>query len=216
MIPEDLQWNDRGLLPVVIQDARTGAVLTLAYANAEALEKTIASKSTHLFSRSRNALWRKGETSGHTQEVVSVAYDCDADALLYRVIPNGPACHTGEETCFHKAMLRPAQHDTGGAAGADRRGSFVQAVQHLEKVLEERKGARPESSYVAKLYAGGVDKIGKKVGEEATEVVIAAKNDDRKELIWEAGDLLFHVLVLLKHKGIALDEIGAELLGRVR
>lgn len=208
MIPSELKWDADGLLPVVIQDAGTGAVLTVAYANAEALEKTIASKSTHLFSRSRQALWRKGESSGHTQDVVGVNYDCDADALLYRVNPHGPGCHTGEHTCFYRSMYRDE------VAGADR--SFAAAMQRLETVLEERKSAAPESSYVAKLYAGGVDRIGKKIGEEATEVVIAAKNQDRKELVWEAADLLFHLLVLLKHQDISLDEIGAELAGRAR
>jgi phosphoribosyl-ATP pyrophosphohydrolase/phosphoribosyl-AMP cyclohydrolase len=208
MIPAELKWDADGLLPVVIQDAKSGDVLTVAYANAEALQKTIASKSTHLFSRSRQALWHKGESSGNSQDVVDVKYDCDADALLYRVNPHGPGCHTGEHTCFHRSLY----HDEATAAS----GSFAGALQHLETVLERRKSAAPESSYVAKLYAGGVDRIGKKIGEEATEVVIAAKNADRKELVWEAADLLFHLLVLLKHENIPLDEIGAELAGRAR
>lgn len=206
MIPAELKWDADGLLPVVIQDAHTGAVLTLAYANAEALEKTIASRSTHLFSRSRQALWHKGQTSGNTQDVVDVSYDCDADALLYVVNPHGPGCHTGEHSCFHRTLYREA----------GRSDSFAAAMQRLEGVLEQRKTAPPESSYVAKLYAGGVDRIGKKIGEEATEVVIAGKNGDRKELVWEAADLLFHLLVLLKHQDVSLDEIGAELAGRAR
>lgn len=205
MIPE-LKWDDAGLLPVIVQDAGSGDVLTLAYANAEALQKTIASKSTHLFSRSRNELWHKGATSGNTQDVVAVAYDCDADALLYRVNPHGPACHSGERSCFHRDIY------SAEAPGE----SFAAALDRLNHVLEQRKAAAPESSYVARLYAGGVDRIGKKIGEEATEVVIAAKNADRKELIWESADLLFHLLVLLKHQNISLDEIGAELAGRAR
>ena len=207
MIPPEIKWDGEGLIPVVIQDARSGAVLTLAYANAEALEKTIASRTTHLFSRSRKALWRKGETSGHTQEVLSVSYDCDADALLYRVVPHGPACHTGESSCFHRDLLeRDDMHE----------GQFAFALSHLRAVLEERKHVSPEQSYVAKLYASGVDRIGKKIGEEATEVVIAAKNDDRKELVWEVADLFFHLLVLLEHKNISLDEVGTELMGRAK
>lgn len=207
MIPEDLKWGADGLLPVVIQDASSGAVLTLAYANAEALQKTIASKSTHLYSRSRQALWHKGETSSNTQDVLEVRYDCDADALLYRVNPHGPACHTGAASCFHQTLYQDAQEPKHGFSGV---------LAQLNEVLEQRKGVAPEASYVARLYAGGVDRIGKKIGEEATEVVIAAKNDDRKELVWEVADLLFHVFVLLKHKNISLDEIGAELAGRAR
>ena len=205
----DLKWNADGLLPVVIADARTNAVLTLAYANREALEKTIAERSTYLYSRSRQKLWHKGEESGHTQEVVEVAYDCDADALLYRVIPNGPACHTGAESCFHNVLLEAPQDDVDAP-------SFAKAIAHLEQVLEQRKGADPGSSYVAKLYSGGVDKIGKKIGEEATEVVIAAKNASHDELVWEAADLIFHLLVLLKAANVPLDDVGGELLRRAK
>lgn len=201
----ELKWDAGGLLPVVIADARSGAVLTLAYANREALERTIAERSTYLYSRSRRSLWHKGETSGNTQHVVSIAYDCDADALLYRVIPNGPACHTGAESCFHNVIA-------GEAEGP----ALARAIAHLDSVLEERKTASPESSYVAKLYSGGVDKIGKKIGEEATEVVIAAKNASHEELVWESADLIFHLLVLLKHAGVAFDDVGAELLRRVK
>jgi len=200
-----LKWGNDGLLPVVIADARSGAVLTLAYANREALERTIAERSTYLYSRSRASLWHKGETSGNTQQVVSIAYDCDADALLYRVIPSGPACHTGAGSCFHNII-----------AGENEGQALTRAIAHLDEVLEQRKSASPDSSYVAKLYSGGVDKIGKKIGEEATEVVIAAKNASHAELVWESADLLFHLLVLLKHAGVAFDDVGAELLRRVK
>lgn len=203
-----LKWNEQGLLPVVIADDRTGSVLTLAYANREALERSIAERSTYLFSRSRNELWHKGETSGNTQEIVSIAYDCDADALLYRVVPHGPACHTGAESCFHNNVM--VSEPVEGLK------NFEKALSHLNTVLEQRKSADPESSYVAKLYAGGVDKIGKKIGEEATEVVIAAKNQSHEELVWESADLLFHLLVLLKHAGVSLDDVGTELLRRVK
>lgn len=203
----DLRWGADGLLPVVVADARSGEVLTLAYANREALERTLRERSTYLYSRSRGALWHKGETSGNTQRVLAVAYDCDADALLYRVIPEGPACHTGAPTCFHNHIF---------SEGGSRDGAFHRALTHLEGTLERRKDASPEESYAAKLYAGGVDRIGKKIGEEATEVVIAAKNGSRAELVWESADLLFHLLVLLQHAGITLDEVGEELLSRAK
>jgi phosphoribosyl-ATP pyrophosphohydrolase/phosphoribosyl-AMP cyclohydrolase len=209
---DDLKWDAAGLLPVVIADARSNAVLTLAYANREALERTIAERSTYLYSRSRKELWHKGATSGNTQEVVSVAYDCDGDALLYRVIPSGPACHTGAESCFSRVIVSPSNDPVEGTS----RNTFTRAIAHLEQTLENRKTADPESSYVAKLYAGGVDKIGKKIGEEATEVVIGAKNASHDELVWESADLLFHLLVLLKHTGVSLDEVGAELLRRAK
>jgi phosphoribosyl-AMP cyclohydrolase / phosphoribosyl-ATP pyrophosphohydrolase len=205
----DLKWSAQGLLPVVIADARSGQVLTLAYANREALERTIAERSTYLYSRSREALWHKGEQSGNTQEVVSVACDCDGDALVYRVIPRGPACHTGAESCFYNELLAgraEKSHD-------DARG-FAAAVRDLERVLEQRRTADPSSSRVARLYAGGVDKIGKKIGEEATEVVIAAKNASYDELVWESADLVFHLLVLLRHAGVSIDDVGNELLRR--
>jgi phosphoribosyl-ATP pyrophosphohydrolase/phosphoribosyl-AMP cyclohydrolase len=204
----ELKFGESGVLPVVIADARTGDVLTLAWANREALDRTLATRETYLYSRSRQRLWRKGESSGNTQRVVDVVADCDGDALLYRVIPNGPACHTGAATCFEHSMLER------GAGAVD--GDFLKAVAHLRRVLFERKQSPPADSYVAKLYAGGVDRIGKKVGEEATEVVIAAKNASDDELVWEAADLFFHLCVLLEARGISLDQVGAQLLARAR
>jgi phosphoribosyl-ATP pyrophosphohydrolase/phosphoribosyl-AMP cyclohydrolase len=209
----ELKWDAAGLLPVVIADARGGGVLTLAYANREALQRTIDERSTYLYSRSRGELWHKGETSGHTQEVVSVAYDCDRDALLYRVIANGPACHTGHTSCFFNEL----SHGEVSNHPEEPKGThFTQAMQHLTTTLAQRKNADPETSYVAKLYAGGVDRIGKKIGEEAMEVVIAAKNGTRSEIVWEAADLLFHLLVLLEDAGVSLDEVGEELLSRAK
>jgi phosphoribosyl-ATP pyrophosphohydrolase/phosphoribosyl-AMP cyclohydrolase len=200
---DELSWGEDGLLPVVIQDARTGAVLTLAYANREALERTLAERSAYLYSRSRKALWHKGETSGNKQEVIAVRKDCDGDALLYEVIPSGPACHTGALSCFE---------------GVERKESprFARAVAHLQATITARRGASPEESYTAKLLHGGVDRIGKKIGEEATEVVIAAKNRDPRELSWEVADLFYHLLVLLEEQGVSLDAIGEELLRRVK
>jgi len=207
-----VRWNADGLAPVVIVDARSGAVLTLAYANRDALERTLATESTWLYSRSRAALWNKGATSGNTQRVVAVALDCDADALLYRVIPAGPACHTGAASCFASVVAlggAEAEATPGGAA-------FATAMIALAETIAARKANAPAGSYTAKLFAGGVDRIGKKIGEEATEVVIAAKNDDPAELVWETSDLLYHTLVMLAERDVALDDIGAELARRAR
>lgn len=208
MLPP-LNWPADGLLPVVIVDDRTGTVLTLAYANREALERTLATRSTWLFSRSRQALWNKGATSGNTQSVVGIAVDCDADALIYRVVPNGPACHTGAPSCFD-AIAGDVAADDAATAGSD----FASAVCALAATIAQRKRTPTQGSYTTKLFAGGVDRIGKKIGEEATEVVIAAKNEDRAELIWETADLLYHTLVLLAAREIGLDEVGAELARR--
>jgi len=206
----DVRWDADGLAPVVVADATTGAVLTLAYANREALERTLATRSTWLWSRSRNELWNKGATSGNTQRVVSISVDCDADALLYRVVPNGPACHTGAASCF--ATTVPLE----GAEEAPEGAGFATAVSALARTIQSRKANPVEGSYTAKLFAGGVDRIGKKIGEEATEVVIAAKNADRGELVWETADLLYHALVLLAERGVSLDDVGAELSRRAK
>ncbi len=203
-----VKWNGDGLAPVVIVDARTNAVLTLAYANHEALQKTVATKSTWLYSRSRAALWNKGATSGNTQRVVAIAIDCDSDALLYRVIPEGPACHTGAPTCFGDVVpLEGAESVPNGA-------HFAEAMLALASTIADRHTNPPEGSYTAKLFAGGVDRIAKKIGEEATEVVIASKNDDPAELVWETSDLLYHTLVLLAERNVSLDAIGDELARR--
>ena len=205
---DELAWDERGLLPVVVQDAASGAVLTLAYANREALEKTIDERATWLFSRSRRELWRKGATSGNTQRIVSVAYDCDADALLYRVVAHGPACHTGAASCFSNDLV--AEDPAAPRATT----TFERALVRLRETIAARRDASPETSYTAKLLHGGVDRIGKKIGEEATEVVIAAKNGDPAEIVWETADLLYHTLVLLEERGVALDDVGTELLRR--
>ncbi len=203
-----LKFDDRGLVPVIVSDARTGAVLTLAWANREALERTAQTCEAHFFSRSRDRLWHKGEESGNVQHVVEITADCDGDAVLYSVEPSGPACHTGERSCFHKTLLEREQDCVAG--------DFLRAVAYLQRVLCERKTSAPPGSYVATLYAGGVDRIGKKIGEEATEVVIAAKNDDDAAVVWETADLLFHLLVLLQARNISVDRVGAHLLERAR
>ena len=203
-----VRFGSDGLAPVIIVDARTDAVLTLAYANREALEKTLASNSTWLYSRSRSELWNKGATSGNTQRVVAISIDCDSDALIYRVLPNGPACHTGAATCFEQTVpLAGAEATPSGA-------KFATAMVALSRTIADRKANPPEGSYTAKLFEGGVDRIGKKIGEEATEVVIAAKNDDIGELVWEASDLLYHTLVMLAARNVSLDQVGDELARR--
>ncbi|HUY11049.1 MAG TPA: bifunctional phosphoribosyl-AMP cyclohydrolase/phosphoribosyl-ATP diphosphatase HisIE, partial [Candidatus Dormibacteraeota bacterium] len=191
----ELNWSAEALLPVAICDARSGELLTLAWANQEALERTLSTRSTHLYSRSRATLWEKGASSGNTQHVVSVTTDCDRDALCYRVIPKGPACHTGTASCFSETVL----------AVDSETGSLRLALSNLQSRIAQRRASDRENSYVAKLLRDGIDRIGKKIGEEATEVVIAAKNEDENELIWEAADLLFHLFVLLEARGIDPD-----------
>lgn len=193
---QSIQFNEQGLVPVVVQHAQTKEVLTVAYMNQESLEKTIATKETWFYSRSRKELWNKGATSGNKQQVISIRTDCDQDALVVEVIPNGPACHTGETTCFHKDVLTPDE----------KVGSFG-ILADLVNVIQEREKTMPEGAYTTYLFEKGVDKIGKKIGEEATEVVIAAKNRDAQELQWEAADLLYHLLVLLQEQKVDLYEV---------
>lgn len=193
---QSIQFNEQGLVPVVVQHAQTKEVLTVAYMNQESLEKTIATKETWFYSRSRKEPWNKGATSGNKQQVISIRTDCDQDALVVEVIPNGPACHTGETTCFHKHVLMPDE----------KVGSFG-ILADLVNVIQEREKTMPEGAYTTYLFEKGVDKIGKKIGEEATEVVIAAKNRDAQELQWEAADLLYHLLVLLQEQKVDLYEV---------
>jgi phosphoribosyl-AMP cyclohydrolase / phosphoribosyl-ATP pyrophosphohydrolase len=198
----ELKFNEAGLIPAIVQDAGSGQVLMLAYMNSESLQKTIDSGETWFFSRSRSTLWHKGETSGHTQKVVNIRYDCDCDALLLQVEQRGPACHTGAAGCFYRTLW-----------GED---VFAHAdfLFELERIIGSRRAERPQGSYVAGLFDKGLDRILKKVGEEAGEVIIASKNEDRSELIYEAGDLMFHLLVLLAAKGVSVTEVLAELARR--
>jgi phosphoribosyl-ATP pyrophosphohydrolase/phosphoribosyl-AMP cyclohydrolase len=201
---QKLMYDENGLIPAIIQDARDGRVLMLAYMNEEALQKTLEAGETWFYSRSRRKLWHKGETSGHTQAVRSIAYDCDADALLIQVEQKGSACHTGAASCFYRKLHM---------RGAVPEGSFL---PELERIIAERKAEMPEGSYVAGLFRQGLDRILKKIAEEAGEVIIAAKNEEGNELIYECGDLLFHLLVLLAAKNITLAEISSELARRHR
>jgi phosphoribosyl-AMP cyclohydrolase / phosphoribosyl-ATP pyrophosphohydrolase len=197
----EIAYDERGLVPVVVQDWRTGEVLTLAYANAEAVARTRETGELHLWSRSRDELWHKGATSGHTQRVRALRLDCDGDALLALVEPNGPACHTGERTCFHNGELEPpAPHE---------------ALPALERTLAARAAQRPEGSYTVELLADP-SRIGAKVREEAEEVARAAHEETDERVDEEAADVLYHLTVLLHARGRALGDAEEVLNGRRR
>jgi len=196
---KSLKFDERGLIPAIVQDARTREVLTLAYMNAESLARTVETGQTWFWSRSRNALWHKGETSGNTQSVVSLACDCDNDAIVVLVEPAGPACHTGARSCFD---LKTEDEDLG------------LLLATLYELIESRERDRPEGSYTTYLFSQGLDKILKKVGEESAETIIAAKNEDGARLTSEVADLVYHLLVLLVARGVSLDEVREELAKR--
>ena len=194
----DIKFDEKGLAPAIVQDAVSKEVLTLAYMNEESLRKSIETRETWFYSRSRQELWHKGETSGNTQKIVDMKYDCDKDAILVLVEPAGPACHTGSYSCFNESLLGDAKEVT-----SDR----FAILNELEKVIAEREAEMPEGAYTTYLFDKGVDKILKKVGEEASEVIIAAKNRDHEELKWEAADLIYHLLVLLREQKLPLDDV---------
>ncbi|MDP8940188.1 MAG: bifunctional phosphoribosyl-AMP cyclohydrolase/phosphoribosyl-ATP diphosphatase HisIE [Actinomycetota bacterium] len=201
---ENIRFDENGLVPVVAQDVHTGEVLTLAYANREAVEKTLAGGEAHYYSRSRQELWRKGATSGNTQSVAEVRLDCDADALLYRVEAHGPACHTGERTCFFTTVAGDA---VGVAVGEAEDGEgFGSTVERLVETIAQRRRDMPEGSYTAGLIRRGPERIAQKVGEEAVEVVIAALRGQR--VAEETADLVYHLLVLLEERGVSIDEVA--------
>lgn len=184
----DFTKSPDGLVPAIVQDNITGKVLMLGYMNEEAFAKTQKEKRVTFFSRSKKRLWTKGETSGNFLEVKEIKTDCDNDALLIKVVPHGPVCHTGSDTCWDEKN----------------EGSFL---FELEKIVQSRKNADPEKSYTAKLYSKGINKIAQKVGEEAVELVIEAKDNDNTLFLGEAADLLFHYLVLLSAKGKSLEDV---------
>ena len=198
---DELKFDERGLIPAIIQDARTGQVLTLAWMNRESLGISMEKELTCFWSRSRQELWLKGETSGNYQHIVSITADCDRDALVVAVEKDGPACHTGTESCF-----------TAPVWESDTRQEFH--LRDLYVLLEGRKRDKPEGSYTTYLFEKGLDKILKKVGEESTEVIIAAKAEDRKETVYELADLMYHAMVLMVEMGIPLEEVRQELASR--
>ncbi len=194
-----VRYDDDGLVPAVVQDASTGRVLMLAWMNAESLDRTLATRQTWFWSRSRSELWRKGATSGHTQAVRSVTLDCDGDTLLVLVDQVGPACHTDEPTCFFTPFDEPVAEPFA-------------TLGTLQQIVAERASrADPGSSYTARLLAEGIDQVCKKVGEEATEVVLAAKGEERAQVVYESADLLYHLAVLWQASGVGLDDVAAEL-----
>ena len=203
---DDLRFGDDGLLPVIAHEAATGEILMLAYANRDALERTAATGRAHYWSRSRQEIWRKGDTSGHEQHVREIRVDCDGDAIVYRIAQVGAACHTGEASCFHRRVSE--------AEGLEQAPSGGHILARVDRTVEERARTLPEGSYTTYLLEKGIDKILKKIGEEATEVVVAAKNEDAEELRAEVSDLLFHLIVLLRASEVPLAGIWAELEAR--
>lgn len=198
---ETLKFDDRGLIPAVVTEAGTGKLLMLAYMNRESLEISIREEITCFWSRSRQELWRKGETSGNRQHIVRITTDCDLDALQVVVKKDGPACHTGEESCFHQEVCEN-----------DALSEF--SAEALMRLLQGRKLHKKEGSYTTYLFEKGIDKILKKVGEEATEVIIAGKAGDRRETVYEIADLAYHIMVLMTEMGISLDDVREELASR--
>jgi len=189
---KQIKFNEQGLVAIVTQDAESKEVLMLAYANLEALEKTLETNEAHYYSRSRKELWHKGATSGHIQHIKDIRYDCDGDAVLYLVQQVGAACHTGERSCFYRSL------EDGTLA-------------KLQQVIVERKAAPKKDSYTNYLFDKGIDKILKKVGEECAEVIIASKNNDKAEIAYEAADLLYHLTVLLTEQNMSWSDVMAEL-----
>lgn len=185
-----INYDSNGLIPAIIQDHHSGKLLMLGYMNQEAFDKTLSEKQITFFSRSKNRLWTKGESSGNFLNLVSWAVDCDADALLFKVNPVGPVCHTGADTCWN-----------------EKNSVDISFLSKLEEVISERKNQNPESSYTASLFAKGINKIAQKVGEEAVEVVIEAKDQNQELFLNESADLLFHYLVLLQAKGFKLSDV---------
>ena len=189
-----LKYDENGLIPAIVQDETSGKVLMLAYMNEEALKKTIETNETWFYSRSRQELWNKGATSGNKQQVKQIAFDCDQDAILLTVVPKGPACHTGEESCFFNVLDEEKQttHDV---------------IHRIVQVIENRRQHPVEGAYTTYLFNEGIDKVLKKVGEEASEIIIGAKNNDKEEIKWEVADLIYHTLVLLNITGVTISDI---------
>jgi phosphoribosyl-AMP cyclohydrolase / phosphoribosyl-ATP pyrophosphohydrolase len=202
---ESVTFDAAGLVPIITQELGSKDVLMLAYANREALEKTLATGLAHYFSRSRNKLWQKGEESGHTQKVHSIKLDCDGDAVLYTVDQTGPACHKLEHSCFHNSLLE-TELKTETKIGPE--------LEYVFATVQDRIRNPTEGSYVAKMHNAGIDRILKKIGEEAGEVIIAAKNGDRAELQLEVADLFFHTLFTMAEIGVSLEDVARELEGR--
>lgn len=197
----NLKFDSKGLIPAIIQHYQTKRVLMLGYMNEESLQLTIETKKTWFYSRSRNKLWNKGETSGNFQNVVSIDFDCDSDSLLIQVIPQGPTCHTGNYSCFYQKIIENESLSSGS----------IDILNDLYSIIMDRKSNPKEGSYTNYLFDKGIDKILKKVGEESAETIIASKNEDKGELIYESSDLIYHLMVLFAEKDVTLEDIYSEL-----
>ncbi len=198
---DELKFDSNGLIPAIVVDAETKKVLTLAYMNKESLKISMEKELTCFYSRSRNELWLKGETSGNYQHIVSITADCDKDALTVLVKKDGPACHKGTESCFTETLFESESNSAFSMDG-------------LYNLLKDRKETLPEGSYTTYLFQKGIDKILKKIGEECTEVIIASKADDKKETVYEVADLAYHIMVMMVEMGISVDDIKKELASR--
>ncbi len=205
----ELKFNDKGLIPAIVQDADTKNVLMLAYVNETSFKKTLETGETWFYSRSRQELWHKGATSGNTQKIEDIYYDCDQDTLLMLVKPAGPACHTGETSCFYRKLAKSTEKNAENVNNND-------ILELLYELISERKQELPEDSYTTYLFENGIDKILKKIGEESAEIIIASKNEPKEELIYETADFLYHLLVLLVEKEVSIDQIKEELKGRYK
>lgn len=204
----DIKFDEKGLVPAVIQDYKTGEVLMMAYMNRESLEKTLKTGRSWFYSRSRSELWEKGATSGHIQEVKEIYYDCDGDCLLLKVSQKGAACHTGARSCFYRNLWESKDNEKAANIG--------EVFENLYLKVGDRKENPVPDSYTCYLFEKGIDKILKKVGEESTEVVIAAKNNVKKEIVYEISDLIYHLTVLMNYLDVTYEDIGTELLNRVK
>lgn len=202
----EIKYDEKGLIPAIIQDSSNNEVLMMAYMNEESLNKTLASGYTWFFSRSRQQLWMKGESSGNTQKVEQILYDCDEDTLLIKVKPAGPACHTGNYSCFYRD-LQGEEIDTSIPFQ-------INILQELYQIILSRQQEMPEGSYTSYLFQEGIDKILKKVGEESAEVIIAAKNQEKSEVVYETADLIYHLLVMMVEQGVGVRDVLAELRSR--
>jgi phosphoribosyl-AMP cyclohydrolase / phosphoribosyl-ATP pyrophosphohydrolase len=201
-----IRWDARGLVPAIVQDVHTGQVLMLAYMNEDSLQRTLETGETWFWSRSRSELWHKGVTSGNTQRVLDIRYDCDGDTLLVRVEPSGPACHTGQQSCFYRRLPDDIEAGPPPAAGG--------VLPHLEAVIQDRKAHPRPGSYTCQLFDEGLPRIVKKVGEEAIETLVAAQSEGDERLVSEVADLVYHALVLLAARDLSWEEVEAELAHR--
>ena len=212
-ILDGLKFDDNGLIPAIIRD--NAGVLMMAYMNRESLEKTLDTGYTWFYSRSRKEFWNKGATSGNVQKVLDIAYDCDADCLLIHVEQTGAACHTGQKSCFYnKIAVNNAVNNIEGTEkemDLENKGNLGETLNAVYKVILDRQQKRPEKSYTTYLFDKGQDKILKKIGEEAAEIIIASKSDNKEEVIYECGDFVYHMLVLLANHGLTLDDLAREL-----